>query len=509
MRWSRVNMYPSGSVCINCGIYAVHKLEASMQGLTKKIENLVKKIENNNQWRQRECVNLIPSETTPSPLVKLCEISDPSGRYAEHRTMKGKEVYFYQGIDFIRDVEEDLRAELVEYFGCPRIELRTVSGQMANEVVFKAMVKFINRGRKEGEPFRKMRLVLNNELTKGGHLSSQPMGALFNYVEEDATTGKENVINFPVQKDCLYKTDTAKLAELLEQEKPELIVFGKSMFLHKEPVAFVHDIISNWQPRPVIMYDMAHVLGLYGVLQEPFKEGADVVTGSTHKTFFGPQRGIVASTITKESPISRLWIDIKGRAFPGSTSNHHLGTLLALLMATYEMNTFKDDYQTQVRKNARAFAAALKDNGIDVEGDAKDGYTETHQVVIRVSKYGLGNELAQRLEQNNIVANYQALPDDETFLQASGIRMGVQEMTRYGMTEKDFETLAGYIADVVIRNVDTKTKVAEFRENFLKMHYCLPMEQTALLVARIFSSIFQNDGFFNSVVANLDSLLRK
>ncbi len=77
------------------------------------------------------------------------------------------------------------------------------------------------------------------------------------------------------------------------------------------------------------------------------------------------------------------------------------------------------------------------------------------------------------------------------------------------MTEKDFETLAGFIADVVIRNVHTKAKVAELRENFLKMHYCLPTEQTAPLVARIFSSIFQNDGFFNSVVANLDSLLRK
>lgn len=485
------------------------QIGGAMHEFTKKIEHLVKRIEDNNKWRQAECVNLIPSETTPSPLVKFCEISDPSGRYAEHRTMKGKEVYFYQGINFIRDVEEELHAEMAEYFGCPRVELRPVSGQMANEVVFKAMVKFINRGRKEGEPFRKMRLVMNNELTKGGHLSSQPMGALFNYVEEDPQTGKENVINFPVRQDCIYKTDTDKLAELLEQYKPELIVFGKSMFLHGEPVAFVHDITKTWQPRPVIMYDMAHVLGLYGVLQEPFKEGADIVTGSTHKTFFGPQRGIIASTITKESPNAHLWIDIKGRAFPGSTSNHHLGTLVALLMATYEMNAFKKDYQAQIRKNARAFAMALKNAGIDVEGDEEDGFTETHQVVIRVSKYGSGNELAQSLEQNNIVTNYQALPDDETFLKASGIRMGVQEMTRYGMTAGDFEILAGYIADVIIRNNNVSHKIEEFRKNFLQMRYCLPADKAAPLVARIFSSIFPNQDFFNSIVTNLDSLLRE
>jgi glycine/serine hydroxymethyltransferase len=474
--------------------------------LSEKVINLVKRIEENNWWRQRQCINLIPSETTPSPLVKLCEISDPSGRYAEHRTMKGKEIYFYQGINFIRDVEEELRNELAHYFDCPHVELRTISGQMANEVVFKAMVKFINRGRKENEPFRKLRLVMNNELTKGGHLSSQPMGALFNYVEENPVTGKENVINFPVKSDCLYKTDTEELGNILEKHKPELIVFGKSMFLYKEPVEFVHNIVKEWNPKPVIMYDMAHVLGLYGVLQKPFNEGADVVTGSTHKTFFGPQRGVIASTITKESELSKLWVDIKGRAFPGSTSNHHLGTLLALLMATYEMNEFKEAYQSQVRKNARAFARALKDAGIDVEGDETDGFTETHQVVIRVKKYGLGNDLALRLEKNNIVTNYQALPDDESFLEASGIRMGVQEMTRFGMKEDDFGVLAEYIGDVIIRNKNVKEDVKNFREKLLQMHYCLQAKDAAPLAAKILTSIFPHKAFFKVFVDNLKQL---
>jgi glycine/serine hydroxymethyltransferase len=476
-----------------------------VQEFTKKVEHLAQRIERNNRWRQRECINLIPSETTPSFLVKLCEISDPSGRYAEHRTMKGQEVYFYQGVDFIREVEDELSKEMSIFFDCPRIELRPISGQMANEVVFKAMVKYINRNRKEGEPFRKMKLVMNNELNKGGHLSSQPMGALFNYVEEDPKTGQERVINFPVTKDCLYKTDSDALAELLEKHKPELIVFGKSMFLHREPVEFVHNIVKNWDQKPVIMYDMAHVLGLYGVLQEPFKEGADVVTGSTHKTYFGPQRGIIASTISKDSLLSKLWIDIKGRAFPGSTSNHHLGTLLALLMATYEMNEFKTEYQKQVCQNARTFARALNDNGIKVEGDESDGFTETHQVVIRVSKYGTGNELAMRLEKNNIITNYQALPDDESFLDASGIRMGVQEMTRFGMKEKDFESLAGYVADVLVKNSNVQEKVAQFRAGFLKMQYCLSPEDGIQIMARIFSSIFPHRQFIEALVAHANS----
>jgi glycine/serine hydroxymethyltransferase len=434
----------------------------------------------------------------------MCEISDPSGRYAEHRTMKGEEVYFYQGTDFIRDVEEEARQEFVRFFGCTEVELRTISGQMANEVVFKGMVRFLNRNRPEGQPMRKMRLVMNNALTKGGHLSSQPMGALFNYVAENPETGKDNVINFPVLKENPYKIDSEKLGELIEQHKPELVVFGKSMFIYQEPVKFVSDLVKDWEVRPVIMYDMAHVLGIYGAFQTPLQEGADVITGSTHKTFFGPQRGVIAGNFPKGSPLRKLWLDVKGRAFPGSTSNHHLGTLLALLVAVYEMNEFKEEYQSQVRSNAKAFARSLKDKGIQVEGDEKDGFTETHQVLMRVREYGLGNEIARRLEENNIVTNYQALPDDETFLEASGIRMGVQEMTRFGMKEKDFDVLSGLIADVVIRNKDVKEEVKEFRKNFLEMKFCLPPKEAVPLASKILNSVFVYPDFAEMLKENLE-----
>lgn len=474
-----------------------------MASLREKVESLAARVEGNSRWRQRECFNLIPSESTPSLLVKLCEIADPSGRYAEHRTMKGEEVYFYQGTDFIRDVEVEAQQELRRYFGCTDVELRPVSGQMANEVVFKAMVKFLNRGRAAGTPPRRMSLVMNNDLIYGGHLSSQPMGALFNYVEEDPATGKERVINLPVLKDNPYKPDTAALAGLLEKHKPELIVFGKSMFLYREPVRFVADLVAAWPMRPVIMFDMAHVLGLYGVFQEPFAEGADVVTGSTHKTFFGTQRGLVAGNFPQASPLRPLWLEIKSRAFPGSTSNHHLGTLVGLLMAAYEMNEFKADYQGQVRRNARAFAKALKAHGIPVEGDEADGFTETHQVIIRVKKFGPGMELARRLEDNNVITNYQALPDDSTFLEASGIRLGVQEMTRFGMVEKDFDELAGLIADVVVRGLDVKEKVAAYRRNFLNMKYCLPEAEAVALAARVFRAVIPDAAYAAKFAENL------
>jgi glycine/serine hydroxymethyltransferase len=462
-----------------------------MTELEKKVEKLVKKTEKNNLWRQRECINLIPSESTPSLLVKMCSIADASGRYAEHRTMKGKEVYFYQGIDFIRDVEEDIRKEMQAYFNCTNVELRPISGQMANDIVFKAMVKFINRGRGT-KLSRRMRAVINNDLKTGGHLSDQPMGALFNLVEENPATGKEFVYHFPGQKDNPYKTDTSKLRALIEEAKPELIIFGKSMFIYKEPVKYVYDLTKNMNPKPILMYDMAHTLGLYGAFQDPLAEGVDVVTGSTHKTFFGPQRGIIVSNMDENSGLEKLWSEIKSRALPGSTSNHHLGTLLALLVASYEINYFKNKFQTQVIANARAFAKALNERGVPVEGDATDGFTETHQVLIRVSKYGLGEEIALRLEQNNIITNYQALPDDDSFVGSSGIRMGVQEMTRFGMKEKDFEELAGYMAECIQKKRKVAEQVKVFRQRFQTMQYCLPAEKAAPLATRVLASSFAN-----------------
>ncbi len=474
-----------------------------MASLTEKILNLAAKIEANNRWRQAESFNLIPSETTPSLLVKLCEISDPAGRYAEHRTMKGEEVYFYQGTDFIRDVEIEAQKELGQFFRCSNVELRPISGQMANEVVFKAMVRFINRNRQPGEPARRLRLVLNNDLTKGGHLSSQPMGALFNFVEEDPATGKERVVNFPVAAENPYRTDLKRLAELLDEHRPELVIFGKSMFLYPEPVEFVAACVKDWPEKPVLMYDMAHVLGLYGAFQEPFEEGADIVTGSTHKTFFGPQRGVVAGNFPAGSPLRNLWLDVKSRAFPGSTSNHHLGTLLALLLATYEMNAFREEYQARVKQNAKSFARSLRAHGIPVEGEERDSFTETHQVVIRVRKFGPAQVIARRLEENNIIANYQALPDDETFLDSSGIRLGVQEMTRFGMEEKDFDVLAGFMAEVILRDRKVKDEVKRFRQNFLDMKFCLPAEEAIPVAARILKSIFPRPGFIEELAEAL------
>lgn len=457
-----------------------------MPGFEERVLDLVTRAEGNSRWRQRDCVNLIPSENTPSLLVKVLEITDPAGRYAEHRNLKGEEIYFYQGVDFIRRAEEECRDEMGAYFGTDQVELRPISGQMANTVVFEAVVRNLNRGRPRDEPVRRMRTVMNNDLIAGGHLSSQPMGALFNAVEADPATGKPSVVHLPPLASNPYRCDVERAVDLLERSRPDLVVFGKSLFLFREPVADLREVADRLDPRPVLMYDMAHVLGLYGAFQDPLAEGADVVTGSTHKTFFGPQRGVIAGKIGDGHPRKGLWGDIVARAFPGTTSNHHLGTLTGLLMAALEMNAFREDYQAAVRRNARAFARALAAEGVAVEGEA-DGFTETHQVVFRVPEAGTADTVARHLEAQGIVANYQALPDDESFTASSGIRTGVQEMTRFGMEEEDFSDLAPLVARA-LRGGEIAAEVGEFRSRFATMRYCLPPDKAVPLAARVLDS---------------------
>jgi aminomethyltransferase len=454
-------------------------------------ERLILRVAENTQWRQRETFNLIPSETTPSLLVRLLTISDPSSRYAEHRLMKAfreSDVFYYQGTKLIGEVEVLLADELRRFIGCLEVESRVISGQMANTAVFSGIVDFLNRLDRRSEP-RRIRKVMNHHIGRGGHLSAQPMGALRDFVAHDPMTERPAAIPFPVVKEDPYRIDLKKTKELLEEHKPELIVLGKSMVIYKEPLREIAEMTAYMNPKPILLYDMAHVLGLIGpYFQEPFKEGADIVTGSTHKTFFGPQRGLISSNMSEGTEYEELWEAIVRRVFPGSVSNHHLGTLVSLLLAAYEMNAFKLDYQKAVIANAKAFARFLREKGLTVEGDPKIGYTETHQVIVRVG-YGKGPMMAERLEENNIIVNYQGAPDDEAFTTASCLRMGVQEMTRFGMKEDDFAQLAEYMSQVILHDRVVAKEISQFRKKFTEMEYCLPEAESRSLVERLMEAI--------------------
>jgi aminomethyltransferase len=458
-----------------------------LDNVAELASSLRQEAERNTKWRREHCVNLIPSEQPTSRFVDGLCTADPAGRYNEHNRLKSlgpdaPDVRYYKGTAFIMEKEEELKAALRSFFGCRQVEPRVISGQMANDTVYDALKQFINRRERTREP-RLLRRVLVHDLNKGGHLSAQTTGALKNYVARDPETGRPAVEHFPNLKDNPHRIDVEAAKRLIARTRPELLVFGRSVIIHKEPVREIAEFIfaefgKDDPRRPLMLYDGAHVLGLLGPhFQDPLAEGADIVTGSTHKTFFGPQRGVVLSNIGPGSAFEELWGFVESRAFPGHVSNHHLGTLLGLLGAAYEMLRFKDEYPGQVIENAKAFARALHDQGLEIEGDPDLDFTETHQVLLRTAR-AKGEAIAERLEANNVITNPQAFHDDPSFAAASGVRMGTQEMTRHGMQPDDFRELAGLLAEILEHGEHKpagawQDAARSLRSRFTEMRFCL------------------------------------
>jgi aminomethyltransferase len=137
-----------------------------------------------------------------------------------------------------------------------------------------------------------------------------------------------------------------------------------------------------------------------------------------------------------------------------------------------------------VLANAKAFAVALHDAGLDVAGDPTVQYTETHQVVVRVG-YGQGPEVAGKLEDSGIIVNYQAAPDEEGFTAAGALRLGVAVMTRFGMGPGEFAQVAELMAAVVLEGRGVAAEARALRQRFTEIGYCFKGPEFAPLVQRL------------------------
>ncbi len=414
----------------------------------KRIEEIKEIVENQNKWREHETVNLIASENVTSPLVDAAYCSDFSHRYAEgepyHR--------YYNGTKYIDELEEEANELAKKLFKAKQVTLQPISGTVANYAAFRMFTR-------PGDT------IISNSTQGGGHISHNKFGA--------AGMLGLSVSSFPLAEDG-YHLDVEKTLSLIKRIARDrmnylsLLVFGCSLFLFPQPVKEIAPEAEKYNVH--IIYDAAHVLGLIagGKFQDPLREGAELITSSTHKTFFGPQGGMILSNMENEE-----WKRKKGFVFPGVISNHHLHRIPALAIALLEFMKFGKEYAEQVVKNAKALGESLAENGFKVEGE-QFGYTESHQLAVDVSEIGGGQKVADLCEKNNIILNKNLLPKDKisaaTLQNPSGIRIGVQEMTRYGMKEKEMEEIAKYIK-LSVENKDVKQKVKEFRKQFDKTKY--------------------------------------
>ena len=429
--------------------------------MTIDVSDIVKIIENQNRWRGQESINLIASENAQSPVVRAMECNDFMGRYAEgHPNTPGATNRYYEGTDYIDQIETMATEEMKALAHCAQVDVRPISGNAANTAVALALL----RGNDT---------VIANSIDSGGHISHNPTGVFGRRIQvrgQVLAMNRNNSISlhyWPISVDR-YHIDVSKSLDLIEQTSPNLVILGKSLFLFPEPVSPIAEICRA--KKIPVLYDGAHVLGLIlgGAFQSPFQEGAHFITASAHKTFPGPQRGLVLGNL-KTAEELKWWTSIDRGILPGSSSNHHLHTLPGLLATIREMKQFGKAYAKQTVKNAKALGQALHDEGIGVEAP-EYGFTESHQIAVNVSALGSAIDLAKQLAANNIILNHNLLPGDHDVREPSGLRIGVQEMTRFGMKEREMGEIATLIVGA-LKGISVEEEVCKFRSRFTEVKY--------------------------------------
>jgi len=409
-------------------------------------------LKEHHDWFKRS-IPLIASENVPSPAVREAIVSDFGNRYAEG--WPGERVY--AGCLYIDQVELICMDLAKQVYDAEFADVRPVSGVNANLAIYAAFT----------EPHDTM---LALAIPSGGHISHGKK-------ENSGTAGLVrglNVETFAFNKDEMNidVDESKKKIENLKKEgkKPKMAMFGGSLFLFPHPVkelaGYLHD------NDIFICYDAAHVSGLIAgkQFQDPLREGADVMTMSTHKTLFGPQGGMILAFEKFAEPIKKA-------VFPGNTSSHHLQNVAGKAVALAEMLQFGKEYAQQVIKNAKALAQALHDYGIDILAE-RNGFTKSHQIAVDVSKYGDGGTIEKDLEKAGVICNRQLLPGDikagRHYMHPGGIRLGTSETTRLGMKESDMKEIALFMKRVVIGKEEPSKvshDVADFRKDFQKVHY--------------------------------------
>jgi glycine hydroxymethyltransferase len=414
---------------------------------------VLQELEGHHRWFS-ESLPLIASENVPSPAVREAMATDFGNRYAEG--WPGERVYagcIY--IDRVELIAIDLAKRL---FKAEFADVRPISGVTANLAVYSALTE-------PGDVMMALSIPSGGHISMGRRQFAGTAGLVHGLTVEYFAFDPENLtIDVDGTKERVRKLEN-------EGKTPKLAMFGGSMILFPQPVRELADFLKGY--NIIVCYDAAHVAGLIagGVFQDPLREGAEIMTCSTHKTLFGPQGGMVVA-------YEKYGEGIKKAVFPGVTSNHHLHSVAGKAIAMAEFLEFGREYAAAVVANAKALAQALAELGLKVLGE-KRGFTESHQVVLDITAQGDGGTLERELEKANIIVNRQLIPGDikagRHYTHPGGLRLGVQELTRLGMGRSEMQEVAELIKQVVVDRKDpaeVRRKVAELRGRFREVRYC-------------------------------------
>jgi glycine hydroxymethyltransferase len=380
--------------------------------------------------RQRDGVEMIPSENYTYPEVLACLGSVLTNKYAEG--YPGRR--YYGGQEFTDAVERLARARACELFGAEHANVQPLSGSPMNQAVYFAFLK-------PGDT------VLAMDLSHGGHLTHgapvSHMGKVFNFVRYKTFPDQGGAIDF----DALKKT--------AKETRPKMVLCGYSSYPRDYDYAQFKAVAD--EVEALAMADISHIGGLVaaGVMRNPFDAEFDVVTTTTHKTLRGPRGGLILAKKAHASAIDSA-------VFPGLQGGPHMNNVAGAAVTFKKASepAFRS-YAEQTLRNAQALARALMDEGVTLV----TGGTDNHLMVMdTVKSFGLdGRQAQEALDRIGVTANKQVIPDDPLPpVRPSGVRIGTPACTTRGMGEDDMRRIAGWIV-AVLRTPKDEAAIARMR----------------------------------------------
>lgn len=426
------------------GTMAAHSADLTPGVRLRHIGALVEK---QARWVDRECLNLNAATNVMNPYASQLAASGIGSRPSLGHPGDKYETGLAPGEEL-----EVMASELARrVFRCAYAETRMLSGAMANLAVFMATAH-------PGD------VIFSLPPAAGGHATHQPFAAPGLYGLD--------VRPIPLRTDeatATWQVDLDALAAEVRAARPRLIILGGSLAFSAYPIREVAAIAHEVGVR--LLFDAAHLSLLVAgeAFQQPLREGADVITGSTYKALGGPPGGLI---LTDDAELAAKLDTI---AYPGLTANNDLGRVAALAVALNDLVVYAHDYAASTVATAQALATALVSEGFGVAGHPPT-YTATHHIALDARQWDGGTHAARLFEPANILATGIGLPLPEVSGDQNGLRLGSQELVRWGMGPDEMPPVARLIARVLLHGEPAfalRDEVIALRTGFQQLHYVL------------------------------------
>ncbi len=406
-------------------------------GPTNDEARLARLVSAHDRWRGRTVFNLLPSENAVSPAARRYLASDLAGRYTLPMDLEidGERLTnSYAGTRYTDQVEQLATDAARRLFRAKCASVRPLSGHLA---ALSVLAPLLPRGAKL--------LALRPE--DGGYDGYAPgfVPALLGHT----------VATLPAQGDA-HRVDAAEAVATIERERPDAVLLGQSFVLFPFPLREIAE--ATHRVGGLVLYDGSHILGLIagGVFQDPLREGADVLFGSTHKSFPGPQGGLLLTD--REDLFGRIDPALVWRVF----DNAHWNRIASVGQTLLELERFAPDYARTTVANAQALGRALQERGWPLVAEA-DGFTRSHQLHLdrkrlRAEK-GVGPvALARRLERQGLLLDLVG-------------RIGTAEIARLGLVPEQMDRLAGLLTAGGLERRSVGREVRAWRREFRGLRF--------------------------------------